>query len=129
MSELLAVEGLQKYFPVTRGLIFQKEVGQVKAVDGVSFSVGTGEVVGLLGPNGAGKTTCMNVTVGLLPPRSGEVAVFGAPATGLPPELIAACGVALSASQSSSPRPCTQGRGSGGDPLRQPSPLSTGERE
>jgi branched-chain amino acid transport system ATP-binding protein len=52
-------------------------------------------MLGLLGRNGAGKTTCMNVTVGLLPPRSGEVAVFGKPTTGLAPELIAAYGVAL----------------------------------
>jgi branched-chain amino acid transport system ATP-binding protein len=61
----------------------------------VSFSLGEGCLLGLLGRNGAGKTTCMNVTVGLLPPRSGEVAVFGRPATGLAPELIAARGVAL----------------------------------
>src|SRR5262249_53668845 len=61
----------------------------------VSFALGEGRLLGLLGRNGAGKTTCMNVTVGLLPPRSGEVAVFGTPATGLPPELIAARGVAL----------------------------------
>ena len=61
----------------------------------VSFSLGEGRMLGLLGRNGAGKTTCMNVTVGLLPPRSGEVAVFGKPTTGLAPELIAAYGVAL----------------------------------
>jgi len=61
----------------------------------VSFALGEGRLLGLLGRNGAGKTTCMNVTVGLLPPRSGEVAVFGRPTTGLAPELIAARGVAL----------------------------------
>jgi branched-chain amino acid transport system ATP-binding protein len=61
----------------------------------VSFAAGEGRLLGLLGRNGAGKTTCMNVTVGLLPPRSGDVIVFGTPATGLSPELIAARGVAL----------------------------------
>jgi branched-chain amino acid transport system ATP-binding protein len=61
----------------------------------VSFALGEGRLLGLLGRNGAGKTTCMNVTVGLLAPRAGEVAVFGSPATGLSPELIAARGVAL----------------------------------
>src|SRR5919198_1532175 len=61
----------------------------------VSFSLGEGHLLGLLGRNGAGKTTCMNVTVGLLPPRSGDVAVFGASVAGLPPELIASRGVAL----------------------------------
>jgi branched-chain amino acid transport system ATP-binding protein len=61
----------------------------------VSFSLHEGCLLGLLGRNGAGKTTCMNVTVGLLPPRSGEVVVFGKAVTGLPPEQIAARGIAL----------------------------------
>jgi branched-chain amino acid transport system ATP-binding protein len=61
----------------------------------VSFALGEGRLLGLLGRNGAGKTTCMNVTVGLLPPRAGSVEVFGAPVGKLPPELIAARGVAL----------------------------------
>jgi len=61
----------------------------------VSFALGEGRLLGLLGRNGAGKTTCMNVTVGLLPARAGEVAVFGTPVTRLPPEQIAARGVAL----------------------------------
>jgi branched-chain amino acid transport system ATP-binding protein len=61
----------------------------------VSFALGEGRLLGLLGRNGAGKTTCMNVTVGLLPPRAGSVEVFGAPVEKLPPELIAARGVAL----------------------------------
>ena len=52
-------------------------------------------MLGLLGRNGAGKSTCMNVTMGLLPPRRGAVAVFGEPVTGLSPEMIAARGVAL----------------------------------
>jgi branched-chain amino acid transport system ATP-binding protein len=61
----------------------------------VSFALGEGRLLGLLGRNGAGKTTCMNVTVGLLPPRAGSVEVFGTPVGKLPPELIAARGVAL----------------------------------
>ena len=52
-------------------------------------------LLGLLGRNGAGKSTCMNVSVGLLPPRAGAVEVFGTPVTRLPPEQIAARGVAL----------------------------------
>ncbi len=52
-------------------------------------------MLGLLGRNGAGKSTCMNVTMGLLPPRRGDVAVFGETVTGLSPEMIAARGVAL----------------------------------
>ena len=61
----------------------------------VSFTLGEGRLLGLLGRNGAGKTTCMNVAVGLLPPRGGEVSVFGTPVSKLPPEQIAALGVAL----------------------------------
>jgi branched-chain amino acid transport system ATP-binding protein len=61
----------------------------------ISFELGEGRLLGLLGRNGAGKSTCMNVTVGLLPPRAGSVEVFGSAVTALPPELIAARGVAL----------------------------------
>jgi branched-chain amino acid transport system ATP-binding protein len=61
----------------------------------VSFAAGEGRLLGLLGRNGAGKTTCMNVTVGLVPARRGIVEVFGQPVHRLPPEQIAARGVAL----------------------------------
>jgi branched-chain amino acid transport system ATP-binding protein len=69
--------------------------GDSHVLQGVSFAVGEGRVLGLIGRNGAGKTTCMNVAVGLLPPRSGTVEVFGRAVTRLPPEQIAAQGVAL----------------------------------
>ena len=61
----------------------------------VSFELGEARMLGLLGRNGAGKSTCMNVTMGLLPPRRGEVLVFGSAVAGLSPEMIAARGVAL----------------------------------
>ena len=61
----------------------------------VSFELGEARMLGLLGRNGAGKTTCMHAAMGLLPPRRGEVRVFGKPVVGLSPELIAASGVAL----------------------------------
>ena len=61
----------------------------------VSFAAGEGRVLGLIGRNGAGKSTCMNVAVGLLPPRAGTVEVFGTAVARLPPEQIAAQGVAL----------------------------------
>jgi branched-chain amino acid transport system ATP-binding protein len=69
--------------------------GDSNVLQKVSFALGEGRLLGLLGRNGAGKSTCMNVTVGLLPPRDGMVAVFGASVTRLPPEKIAAHGVAL----------------------------------
>src|SRR5687768_15154247 len=61
----------------------------------VSFDLGEAHLLGLLGRNGAGKTTCMNVTVGLLPPRSGDVTLFGEAVHKLAPEQIARRGVAL----------------------------------
>jgi len=61
----------------------------------VSLRLGEGRLLGLLGRNGAGKSTSMNVTVGLLPPRHGTVAVYGNAVTGRTPEAIAAHGVAL----------------------------------
>jgi branched-chain amino acid transport system ATP-binding protein len=69
--------------------------GDSHVLEKVSFELGEGRLLGLLGRNGAGKSTCMNVTVGLLPPRRGVVEVFGAAVTKMPPELIAARGVAL----------------------------------
>ncbi|HET6437830.1 MAG TPA: ATP-binding cassette domain-containing protein, partial [Anaeromyxobacter sp.] len=61
-----------------------KSYGGRRVVDGVSFQVGPGEVVGLLGPNGAGKTTCFNMTVGLLVPDAGKVTLGGHDLTKLP---------------------------------------------
>jgi branched-chain amino acid transport system ATP-binding protein len=61
----------------------------------VSLRLGEGRLLGLLGRNGAGKSTSMSVTVGLLPPRAGQVTVFGEAVTGRAPEAIAARGVAL----------------------------------
>src|SRR2546421_8974868 len=61
----------------------------------MSLRLGEGRLLGLLGRNGAGKSTSLNVTVGLLPPRHGAVAVYGRAVTGRAPEIIAAQGVAL----------------------------------
>ncbi len=69
--------------------------GDSHVLQKVSLRLGEGRLLGLLGRNGAGKSTCMNVTVGLLPPRAGAVEVFGTAVTRLPPEQIAARGVAL----------------------------------
>jgi branched-chain amino acid transport system ATP-binding protein len=69
--------------------------GDSHVLQNVSFALGEGRLLGLLGRNGAGKSTCMNVTVGLLPPRSGAVELFGGAVTRFAPEDIAARGVAL----------------------------------
>jgi branched-chain amino acid transport system ATP-binding protein len=69
--------------------------GDSHVLHDLSFELGEARMLGLLGRNGAGKSTCMNVTMGLLPPRRGTVSVFGTSVTGLSPEMIAARGVAL----------------------------------
>ena len=69
--------------------------GDSHVLHNVSFRCGEGRLLGLLGRNGAGKTTSMHVTMGLLPPRRGNVAVYGVPVAGRSPEAIAAQGVAL----------------------------------
>jgi branched-chain amino acid transport system ATP-binding protein len=69
--------------------------GDSHVLHGVSLRLGEGRLLGLLGRNGAGKSTSMSVTVGLLPPRRGTVAVYGRAVTGRAPEAVAAQGVAL----------------------------------
>jgi branched-chain amino acid transport system ATP-binding protein len=67
--------------------------GGLTAVNGVSFSIEEGEIVGLIGPNGAGKTTCFGLITGFLPPSAGQVRLRGRTLTGLPPHRIAREGV------------------------------------
>jgi branched-chain amino acid transport system ATP-binding protein len=69
--------------------------GDSHVLHGVTFALKTGQVLALLGRNGAGKTTCMNAIIGFLPPRAGQVRLFGEAVTGLSPEAIARKGVGL----------------------------------
>jgi len=78
---VLAVEGLRKSF------------GGVAAVDGVSFSVGPGEMLALIGPNGAGKTTCFNMVGGQLRPDAGSVRLDGREIGGMQPRSVCRLGV------------------------------------
>jgi branched-chain amino acid transport system ATP-binding protein len=69
--------------------------GDSHVLHGVSLTLGEGRLLGLLGRNGAGKSTCMNVIVGLLTAKRGDISVFGESVSRMPPELIASRGVAL----------------------------------
>jgi oligopeptide/dipeptide ABC transporter ATP-binding protein len=72
-DDLLVVENLEKHFPVTRGIIFQKQIAAVKAVDGVSFTVKRGETLGVVGESGCGKSTMARCVMRLLDPTGGRV--------------------------------------------------------
>jgi oligopeptide/dipeptide ABC transporter ATP-binding protein len=76
-EDLLVVENLKKHFPVTRGIIFQKQVGAVKAVDGVSFSVKSGETLGIVGESGCGKSTLARCIMRLLDTTEGNIIFDG----------------------------------------------------
>src|SRR5213082_3059207 len=76
-NELLIVEDLKKHFPVTRGIIFQKEIASVKAVDGVTFSVNEGETLGVVGESGCGKSTMARCIMRLLDPTAGRIVFDG----------------------------------------------------
>jgi len=69
---LLRVDNLVKHFPVLRG-VFQRVVGQVRAVDGISFTINRGETFGLVGESGCGKTTAGRTILQLYKPTSGKV--------------------------------------------------------
>jgi len=81
MSEALALSGVDALY------------GESHVLHDVSFALESGKVLALLGRNGAGKTTCMSSIIGFLPPRHGEIRLFGEPISGLAPESIARRGV------------------------------------
>ena len=70
-----------------------RHFGAIKAVNGVSFDVHDGEILGLIGPNGSGKSTLFNCILGQLPPTSGEVRVKGRAVSGEPPHRLNRLGV------------------------------------
>ena len=74
---LLEARDLKKHFPVTKGILYQRVTGHVKAVDGVSFQVRAGETLGLVGESGCGKTTTAKMLLVLERPTSGELLFRG----------------------------------------------------
>ena len=70
---LIRVENLKMYFPITKGIIFQRHVGDIKAVDGISFEIKRGETLGLVGESGCGKSTTGRALLQLYRPTAGSV--------------------------------------------------------
>src|SRR5207237_8315311 len=79
---LVAVHGLKKHFPITKG-VFSRISGQVYAVDGVSFEIRRGETLGLVGESGCGKSTVGRTVLELLEPTEGKIIVRGRDRTGI----------------------------------------------
>jgi oligopeptide/dipeptide ABC transporter ATP-binding protein len=77
MTPLIEVRDLTKHFPIKKGLIIQRQVGAVKAVDGVSFDVEHGETLGIVGETGCGKSTTARLLCRLMDPTSGTITFDG----------------------------------------------------
>lgn len=73
---LLEVKNLKKYFPITQGL-FRHEVGAIKAVDGLDFTLFKGKVLGMVGESGSGKSTAARASVRLIEPTEGQITFLG----------------------------------------------------
>jgi peptide/nickel transport system ATP-binding protein len=69
---IIRVDNLVKHFPITRGIVFQKQIGAVRAVDGVSFELQKGETLGVVGESGCGKSTLAKLLMNLEKPTSGK---------------------------------------------------------
>jgi oligopeptide transport system ATP-binding protein len=82
-GNLIEVEGLSKHFPITRGMIFAREVGAVRAVDGVDFAIRRGETLGLVGESGCGKSTTGRMLIRLIEPTCGTIRFEGQTLQGL----------------------------------------------
>jgi oligopeptide transport system ATP-binding protein len=80
---LVQVRELKKYFPITSGIIFQREIGAIQAVDGVTFDIYRGETLGLVGESGCGKTTAGRTILQLYRPTGGHVIFEGTDLTAL----------------------------------------------
>jgi oligopeptide transport system ATP-binding protein len=80
---LVQVRELKKYFPITSGIIFQREIGAIQAVDGVTFNIFRGETLGLVGESGCGKTTAGRTILQLYRPTAGHVVFDGTDLTAL----------------------------------------------
>ena len=76
-APLLEVKNLKMYFPVTSGIIFQRKIADVKAVDDVTFTINEGETLGLVGESGCGKTTTGRAILQLYKPTDGDVMFEG----------------------------------------------------
>ncbi|MCW2808175.1 MAG: peptide transporter ATP-binding protein [Marmoricola sp.] len=74
---VLTIEGLVRHFPLTTGMVFKKQIGTVKAVDGIDLQVRAGEVLGLVGESGCGKSTTILEVLEMTRPQAGSIRIAG----------------------------------------------------
>jgi ABC-type glutathione transport system ATPase component len=82
-APLLRTEGLKVHFPITEGIVFERRVGEVRAVDGVSLDVHRGETLGLVGESGCGKSTFARAVIRLVDATAGRIEFDGTDITAL----------------------------------------------
>src|SRR5215472_10131115 len=87
-GDILKIDDLVMHFPITQGIIFQRQIGAIRAVDGVSFAIKRGETLGLVGESGSGKSTIGRCLVRLYQPTSGHMLLAGE-------DLVGATGASL----------------------------------
>jgi len=89
-TPLVEAQGLTKHFPIARGLLFAREVGAVRAVDGIDFAIPRGQTLGLVGESGCGKSTTGRMLIRLIEPTRGTIRFEGEAIEGLGPERMRA---------------------------------------
>lgn len=82
-NPFLEAQDIKTYFPIEKGILIKRRVGSVKAIDGVSFSLEKGKILGLVGESGCGKSTLARTLLQLIPPTSGAVRINGQEVTSL----------------------------------------------
>jgi oligopeptide/dipeptide ABC transporter ATP-binding protein len=89
-APLVEAQGLTKHFPITRGILIPRQVGAVRAVDGVDFAIARGRTLGLVGESGCGKSTTGRMLIRLIEPTRGTIRFEGEPVEGLAAERLKA---------------------------------------